>query len=269
MTNANTKPSPKGFLYEERDGIAFLTLNRPERLNSLTFSIYRELTDTFAQLEHRQEVRVVVLSGSGRGFCSGGDVQEIIGELFRYDVNGLLAFTRLTCELIRNIRRLKKPVLAALNGTVAGAGAVIALACDLRIASEQAKIAFLFTKVGLAGADMGAAYLLPKVIGLSKATELLYRGDFISAEEAAAIGLYNKVVKAESLETETLEWAHQLAAGPGLALAMTKDALNRELHMSLEQALDSEAVSQAICMLNPDFKEAYEAFIEKRTPRFR
>ena len=268
MTDSTQKPSPSSFLYQEDGGIAHITLNRPDRLNSLTFQVYRELTDLFSQLEHRKEARVVVITGSGRGFCSGGDVKDIIGELFNRDMAGLLEFTRLTCELIRNIRRLRKPVIASLNGTVAGAGAVIALACDLRIAAAEAKIAFLFTKVGLAGADMGAAFLLPKVIGLSKATELLYRGNFIGAEEARDIGLYNKVVSAEELEAETIKWAQELAAGPGFALAMTKEALNQEMHMSLEQALDAEAAAQAICMLNPDFKEAYEAFVEKRTPNF-
>jgi enoyl-CoA hydratase/carnithine racemase len=264
----SNKPNPQSFLYEERDGVALITLNRPDKLNSLTFEIYRELTDTFAGLKNRKAVRVVVISGSGRGFCSGGDVNDIIGELFARDMLGLLEFTRMTCELIKNIRTLLKPVIASLNGTVAGAGAVIALACDLRIASETAKIAFLFTKVGLAGADMGSAFLLPKVVGLSKATEMLYTGDFVSAQEAFNIGLYNKVVKPDELETATMEVANKLAAGPGFALGMTKDALNRELHMSLEQALEAEATAQAICMLNPDFKEAYQAFVEKRAPKF-
>jgi enoyl-CoA hydratase/carnithine racemase len=260
--------NPKSFLYEERDSIALITFNRPDRLNSLTFEVYRELTDTMAALENRKSVRVVVIRGHGRGFCSGGDVEDIIGELFSRDMSGLLDFTRMTCELIRNIRRLTKPVIASLNGTVAGAGAVIALACDLRIASEAAKIAFLFVKVGLAGADMGAAFLLPKIVGLSKATEMLYNGDFISAQEAAQIGLYNKVVSAEELESETMKWAERLAAGPAFGLAMTKTSLNRELNMSLEAALEAEADAQALCMLNPDFREAYDAFIEKRKPVF-
>lgn len=245
-----------------------ITLNRPDRLNSLTFEVYRELTDTLAALRSRDDVRVVVIAGRGRGFCSGGDVEEIIGELFSRDMNGLLEFTRMTCELIRNIRALNKPVIASLNGTVAGAGAVIALACDLRIAADTAKIAFLFVKVGLAGADMGAAFLLPKVVGLSKATEMLYTGDFVSAGEAANIGLYNKVVQVSELEAETMRWAEKLAAGPGFALGMTKAALNRELHMSLEMALEAESEAQAICMLNPDFREAYRAFTEKRAPEF-
>lgn len=260
--------NPTSFLYEERGDVAWITLNRPDRLNSLTFQVYRELTDTFAALEHRHQIRVVVITGSGRGFCSGGDVSDIIGELFARDITGLREFTRMTCELIRNIRVLKKPVIAALNGTVAGAGAVIALAADLRIAADTAKIAFLFVKVGLAGADMGAAFLLPRIIGLGRATELLYKGDFSTAAEAERIGLYNKVVTAAELEGEVEKWADQLAKGPGFALGMTKAALNRELSLSLEAALEAEADAQAICMLNPDFREAFEAFTEKRAPVF-
>ena len=260
--------NPASFLYEERGPIAVITLNRPDRLNSLTFEVYRELTGTLARLRSHNQVRVVVITGRGRGFCSGGDVEEIIGELFSRDMNGLLEFTRMTCDLIASIRALHKPVIASLNGTVAGAGSVIALACDLRIAANTAKIAFLFTKVGLAGADMGAAFLLPRVVGLSKATELLYGGDFISAAEAERIGLYNKVVEASELEAETARWAERLAEGPGFALGMTKTALNRELSLSLEAALEAEAETQAICMLNTDFREAFQAFKEKRAPEF-
>jgi enoyl-CoA hydratase/carnithine racemase len=259
---------PQSFLYDEQGPIATLTLNRPDRLNSLTFEVYRELIETLAALRSRDEIRVVVITGRGRGFCSGGDVEDIIGELFARDMSGLLEFTRMTCDLISRIRGLNKPVIASLNGTVAGAGAVIALACDLRIAADTAKIAFLFVKVGLAGADMGAAFLLPKVVGLSKATEMLYTGDFISAEEAAQIGLYNKVVAASELESETMRWAGKLAAGPAFALGMTKAALNREIDMSLALALEAEAEAQAICMLNSDFREAYQAFTEKRAPEF-
>ena len=268
MSTSSTRPTPKSFSYEEFGPVAIVTLDRPERLNSLTFEVYRELTDTFASLRRRDEVRVVVITGRGRGFCSGGDVEDIIGELFKRDISGLLEFTRMTCELIRNIRALNKPVIASLNGTVAGAGAVIALACDLRIAADSAKIAFLFVKVGLCGGDMGAAFLLPKVVGLSKATEMLYTGDFTSAEEAARIGLYNKVVPGSELKEETMRWAELLGAGPAFALGMTKAALNRELDMSLEMALEAESEAQAICMLNPDFREAYQAFTEKRPPMF-
>jgi enoyl-CoA hydratase/carnithine racemase len=259
---------PKSFLYDERGPVGLITLNRADRLNSLTFEVYRELTDTLFALRSRDCVRVVVITGRGRGFCSGGDVEEIIGELFNRDMGGLLEFTRMTCDLVRSIRNLNKPVIASLNGTVAGAGAVIALACDLRIAVDTAKIAFLFTKVGLAGADMGSAFLLPRVVGLSKATEMLFSGDFVGAAEAARIGLYNKVVAAEELEAETMRLAERLAQGPGFALAMTKAALNRELDMSLEMALEAESEAQAICMLHSDFCEAYQAFTEKRAPVF-
>jgi enoyl-CoA hydratase/carnithine racemase len=257
------------FLYEKSaNGVATITLNRPERLNALTFDVYRELTDTFAALRTETDVRVVVITGAGRAFCSGGDVHDIIGELFNRDIEGLLEFTRMTCELVRNIRVLHKPVIASLNGTTAGAGACIALASDIRIASEAAKIAFLFVKVGLSGADMGAAYLLPRAVGLAKATELLYTGDFISAQEAERIGLYNHVVPGNQLAETTRELAERLAQGPAFALAKTKELLDREANMSLEAALECEAQAQAICMQHPDYREAYEAFVGKRDPRF-
>lgn len=259
---------PKSFLYEISDGVAWITLNRPERLNALTFEVYRELTDAFAALRNEEEARVVVLTGAGRAFCSGGDVRDIIGELQGRDAEGLLEFTRMTCELVRNIRALRKPVIASLNGTTAGAGACIALASDLRIASEEARIAFLFVKVGLSGADMGAAHLLPRYVGLAKATELLYTGDFISAEEALRCGLYNRVVPAAELERETRSLAIRLASGPSFALAMTKEMLNRELGIDLDTALEWEAQAQAVCMQHPDYEEAYRAFTEKREPRF-
>jgi len=262
--------TPKSFLFETNaKGVVTITLNRPERLNALTFEVYRELTDTFAALRNETAVRAVVITGAGRAFCSGGDVHDIIGELFSRNMEGLLEFTRMTCELIRNIRALPKPVIASLNGTTAGAGACIALASDIRIANEEAKIAFLFVRVGLSGADMGAAYLLPRVVGLAKATELLYTGDFISAQEAERIGLYNRVVPGEQLAAATLELAERLAQGPAFALAKTKEMLNRELNMNLEAALECEAQAQAICMQHPDYREAYEAFVEKRKANFR
>lgn len=261
--------TPKTFLYEQTaSGVATITLNRPERLNALTFEVYRELTDTFAALRNETNVRVVVITGAGRAFCSGGDVHDIIGERFERDMEGLLEFTRMTCELVQNIRVLQKPVIASLNGTTAGAGACIALASDIRIASEEAKIAFLFVKVGLSGADMGAAYLLPRVVGLARATELLYTGDFISAAEAERMGLYNRVVTAENLTTTTRELAERLAMGPGFALAKTKEMLNRELDMNLTAALECEAQAQAVCMQHPDYRESYEAFVAKREPKF-
>ncbi len=262
--------TPTSFLLEKSaNGIVTITLNRPDRLNALTFEVYRELTDTFASLGHEKDVRAVVITGAGRGFCSGGDVHDIIGELFSRNMEGLLEFTRMTCDLIQNIRSLPQPVIASLNGTTAGAGACIALAADIRIASEEAKIAFLFVKVGLSGADMGAAYLLPRVVGLAKATELLYTGDFISAAQAEQIGLYNKVVSSDQLEQTTLEFAERLASGPAFAISKTKEMLNRELDMNLETALECEAQAQAICMQHPDYREAYEAFVEKRPARFK
>ena len=260
---------PKSFLYEVSEGVAWITLNRPERLNALTFEVYRELTEAFAALQDEQEVRAVVIRGAGRAFCSGGDVRDIIGELQGRDAEGLLEFTRMTCELVRNIRTLRKPVIASLNGTTAGAGACIALASDLRIASVDARIAFLFVKVGLSGADMGAAHLLPRLVGLSKATELLYTGDFITAEEAYRVGLYNRVVAPQELEAETRALAVRLARGPSFALAMTKEMLNREMDVAFDTALEWEAQAQAMCMQHTDYGEAYRAFVEKREPRFK
>lgn len=261
--------TPNSFLLDhDPSGILTITLNRPERLNALTFEVYRELTDTFAQLGKQRDVRVVVITGSGRAFCSGGDVHDIIGELFNRDIEGLLEFTQLTCKLVHNIRKAPQPIIASLNGTTAGAGACIALASDIRIASDAAKIAFLFVKVGLSGADMGAAYMLPRVVGLSKATELLYTGDFISATEAERIGLYNRVVSSDQLVNTTREFAERLARGPAFALAKTKEMLNREFDMTLDTALAAEAQAQALCMLHPDYREAYEAFVAKREAKF-
>jgi enoyl-CoA hydratase/carnithine racemase len=262
--------APKSFLYEVRaGGVAWITLNRPERLNALTFEVYRELTATFAALQSETDVRAVVITGAGRAFCSGGDVRDIIADLQSLDLQGHLEFTRLTCELIRQMRVLRKPVIACLNGTAAGAGAVIALAADVRIAAEEARIAFLFVRVGLSGADMGAAYLLPRYVGLAKATELLYTGDFISAVEAERIGLYNRVVPASALEAETRAFAERLARGPAFALGMSKEMLNREMHVDLDTALEWEAQAQSLCMQHPDFREAYEAINAKREPVFK
>lgn len=261
--------APKTFLYEQNEGIATITLNRPERLNAITFDVYHELTDFMAALRDETDVRVVVITGAGRAFCSGGDVIDIIGALQGRDAEGLLDFTRLTCELIHNMRALPKPIITSINGTTAGAGACIALASDIRIAADEAKIAFVFVKVGLAGTDMGATYLLPRIVGLAKATELLMTGEFISASEAERIGLYNRVVPRDQLETVTREFAEKLAHGPALGLAKTKEMLNREMHMNFESGLEAEAVAQALCMQTPDFKEAHAAFLEKRPAKFR
>lgn len=262
---------PVHFEYEldESTGVAIITLNRPDRLNALTFEIYDELRATFRALSIEPGVRVVIITGAGKAFCSGGDVHEIIGPLTSRDYRGLLDFTRMTCDLVLSIRACARPVVAALNGTVAGAGAVVAAACDVRLAAESAKIAFLFTRVGLSGADMGAAWLLPRIVGFGRATELLMTGDFISAAEALRIGLYNRVVADADLMSTAREFASKLARGPAFALEITKDALNREAAMDLPAALEAEAQIQASLMLYPDFREAYEAFRDKREARFR
>ncbi|MDX2089590.1 MAG: enoyl-CoA hydratase family protein [Kofleriaceae bacterium] len=262
--------TPKSFLYAVSDGVASITLNRPDRINALTFEVYRELRDTFRALSEEREVRVVVLSGEGpRGFCSGGDVRDIIGELFARDTAGLLEFTRLTGSLVHAIRTTRPPVIAALHGVVAGAGAVIATACDVRFAAPDARIAFLFPQVGLSGADMGAAYLLPRIVGLGRATEILLSGDFVPAEEAARIGLFNRVVSSGSVRDEALAFAHKLARGPAFAHAMTKRMLEYEGHVDFGTGIEAEAQAQAICMQHPDFREAYDAWVEKRAPRFK
>ncbi|HBU58092.1 MAG TPA: enoyl-CoA hydratase family protein [Gemmatimonadetes bacterium] len=261
---------PKSFEYvlDVATGVATITLNRPERLNALTFEAYDELRRAFRVLSDEEDARVVVITGAGRGFCSGGDVEDIIGRLFERDMRGLLEFTRMTCDLILAMRRCRKPVIGALNGTVAGAGAVIATACDIRIGAESAKIAYLFTRVGLSGADMGAAWMLPRIVGSGKASELLMTGDFMSAAEAHRAGLYNRVVPdGEALQAAT-ELAKKLARGPAFALEITKDALNREASMDLASALEAEAQIQAALMLHPDFRESYDAFVEKRDPHF-
>jgi len=260
--------SARSFRYEETGAVARITLDRPEALNALTFDVYRELTDSLRGLAARRQVRVVVLTGRGRAFCTGGDVKEIIGQLLKFDHARLAAFTRLTCDLIRAMRGLPQPIIASLNGTVAGAGAAIALAADFRVAADTARIAFLFVKVGLSGADMGTAHLLPRVVGLGRATEMLMTGEFVEAAEAQRIGLYHRVVSPERLETETAALAARLARGPAAGLAATKDALDREAHMSLEAALDHEAAVQADLMQGPDFHEGFAAFVAKRPPRF-
>ncbi len=257
------------FHYHEEQGVATIRLDRPERLNALTFDVYAELRDTFATLRGREDVRCVVVTGTGRAFCTGGDVKDIIGKLFDVSDAQLLAFMRMTCDLVENILALEKPVIASLNGTTCGAGAVIAAACDLRIATTTAKIAFLFTKVGLCGADMGAAWLLPRIVGLGRATELLMTGDFVSAEQALAMGLYNRVVPEADLERETRVWSRKLADGPSMGLAMTKRMLHAEASMDPWSALQAEGWIQAECMKHPDYREAYDAFVEKRAPDFR
>jgi enoyl-CoA hydratase/carnithine racemase len=250
------------------DGVALLTLERPDTLNSLTFALYEQLERLFADLETDERVKAVILTGSGRGFCSGGNVEEIIKPLLESDVAGTLRFTRMTGAVVRNMRRLSKPIIAAVNGIAAGAGAVLALACDLRVLSEAATFAFLFTKVGLTGADMGAAHLLPRVVGSGRAAELLMLGDRIDAQECLRIGLANRIVAPDRLLPEASELARRLARGPALALAMTKRLLVNEGGMDLESALEQEAQAQALLLRAHDHRAFYEAWREKREPRF-
>lgn len=262
--------NPKSFRYahDTDTGVATITLDRPQRLNALTFEVYHELRETFDALSTEAGVRAIVLTGSGRAFSSGGDVEDIIGALHGRDFKGLLDFTRITGALIHSIRKCRRPVVGALNGTVAGAGAVIAAACDIRVAAESAKIAFLFTKVGLSGADMGASWLLPRIVGHGLASELLMTGDFIDAKEAHRIGLYNRVVADADCLDEATALAEKLAKGPSFGLEISKESLDREWSMDLETALAWETQVQAGLMLDPNFHESYVAFTEKRPPRF-
>jgi enoyl-CoA hydratase/carnithine racemase len=251
------------------DGVATVVFDRPDKLNALTFDVYADLRDLLGELEHRDDVRVLVITGTGRGFCSGGDVDEIIGALQESGSKDLLEFTRLTGAVVEGMRRLPMPVIAAVNGVAAGAGAVIALAADLRILAESASFGFLFTKVGLAGADMGSAYLLPRVVGLGRATELLLLGDSVDAERALAIGLASRVVADSDLAETTATLARELAAGPALAYAATKVLIGRELDMDLGSAIELEAFTQALLMTTEDHAEFYRAFTGKRSPQWR
>ena len=260
--------NPRSFRFEQAGPVATLRLDRPQAMNALTFDVYRELTDTFRALADRADVRAVVLTGTGRAFCTGGDVRQIIGALLGRDEKALLEFTTLTCDLIRAMRALPRPIVASLNGTVAGAGAALALASDFRVAADTARIAFLFVKVGLAGADMGAAYLLPRMVGLGRATELLMTGDFIDADEALRIGLYNRVVPPDELPAATAALVERLVRGPAAGLAATKAALESEMNTDLESALRAEARIQAELMRGPDFQEGFAAFQQRRRPRF-
>lgn len=256
------------FLYEVNENVATITFNRPKVLNALTYEVYAQFRDLMAELQRDDEVKVVILTGSGRAFCSGGDVHDIIGDLLEKDVKAHLDFTRMTGETVFNMRRLEKPIIAALNGMTAGAGAVIALASDLRIASEAASFRFLFTNVGLTGADMGAAYLLPRVVGMGRATEILLFGEKIAAADAERMGLVNRVVPHDELLPAAQEWAARLASGPTMAIGMTKRMLTNEWHMDLASALEAEAQAQALMLMGEDHRIFYEAFREKVEPEF-
>ena len=256
------------FIFDNHDGIATIRLNDPQRLNALTFQTYADLENLFAEMARDTSVKVVVLTGTGKGFCSGGRVDEIIGPLLKMTGDELFKFTRMTCNVVKNMRQLKKPIIAAVNGIAAGAGAMLMLASDLRIFSEQAQAAFLFVKVGLSGADMGALYLLPRIVGLGKATELIFFGDTIDADEALRIGLANRVIAGDTLMDEAYKWANRLKDGPLYALGVTKELLEYEGSVSLETALEMEATAQARCMQTPDFIEGYNAFVDERPRRF-
>lgn len=258
----------ENFRFDVADGVATITFDRPDKLNALTFEIYADLRDLLAWLPKRSDVRVLVITGEGRGFCSGGDVHAIIGELLKSERDRLLEFTRMTGAVVRNMRECPLPIIASINGIAAGAGSVIALAADFRVVARSASFAFLFTKVGLAGADMGSAYLLPRMIGLARATELLMLGETITAATAEALGLVYRVVEDRDLAQVTNELARTLADGPARAYADTKLLLTRELDMSLADALELEAVTQAELMTTEDHAEFYAAFNEGRKPNW-
>ena len=250
----------------DEHGIATVTFTRPDKLNALTFESYADLRDLLAELPTRDDVKVLVITGTGRGFCSGGDVNEIIGALLKMDTRSLLDFTRMTGQVVQRMRELPIPIIAAVNGIAAGAGSVIALAADLRVLARSASYAFLFTKVGLAGADMGSAYLLPRLVGLGRATELLLLGERVDSETAERIGLANRVVSDDDLEDAAGELSRLLASGPTFAYGATKVLLTRELDMDLGGSLELEAMTQALLMTAEDHKEFYAAFKEGRKP---
>lgn len=263
-------PKPETFALALERGVATITLDREKRLNALTFEVYQELAETFESLDRFDEVRAIVITGRGRGFCSGGDQDDIIKHLLGRDTPALLAFTRATGRLIEAMRACKRPIIAAVNGTAVGAGAVIACASDLRIAAANAKFGFIFPQVGLCGADMGITYLLPRLVGLTHASELLFFGESILAPRALEIGLVNRVVPdAAACVALAQEWAARLAAGPAFAHAMTKQMIESEHTMALGEAIEAEAQAQALCMQHPDFGEAHAAFKDKRPAKFR
>jgi enoyl-CoA hydratase/carnithine racemase len=259
---------PSHFRWAVEDKVGLVTLDRPDRKNPLTFESYAELRDTFRSLREAEDVEAVVIEGSGGNFCSGGDVHEIIGPLVAMDMKGLLRFTRMTGDLILAIRKCQKPVIAAIDGICVGAGAAIAMASDLRLGTSRAKVAFLFTRVGLAGCDMGACAMLPRIIGQGRAAELLFTGRNMSGEEAERWGFFNRLASPETLEKEAVDWARSLASGPTFAHMMTKTQLDQEWAMSLEAAIEAEAQAQALCMQTGDFERAYRAFVAKEKPRF-
>ena len=260
--------APAHFLWRFEGGVATITLNRPERKNPLTFESYAELRDTFRALVSARAVKAVVIAGAGGNFSSGGDVHDIIAPLTRMAIPALLNFTRMTGDLVKAMRACPQPIVAAVDGICAGAGAIVAMASDLRLATPAARTAFLFSKVGLAGCDMGACAMLPRIIGQGRAAELLFTGRFMTAEEGERWGFYNRIVPTDSLREEANALARDLARGPNFAHGITKTQLNQEWNVSLETAIEMEAQAQALCMATSDFRRAYEAFAAKRTPVF-
>lgn len=263
---------PKSFGWQVEGKVATITLTRPERKNPLTFESYAELRDTFRQLDFATDVKVVVITGQGENFCSGGDVHDIIGPLVKMRaeqrMDELLAFTRMTGDLVKAMRHCPQPIIAAIDGACVGAGAILAMASDLRVGTARSKVAFLFTRVGLSGADMGACALLPRIIGQGRASELLYTGRTMSGEEAERWGFYNQLSQPEELLASAHALAHALANGPTFAHAMTKKALHQEWNMGVDEAIEAEAQAQAICMQTEDFVRAYNSFVAKEKPRF-
>jgi enoyl-CoA hydratase/carnithine racemase len=264
--------APEHFLWEIRNKVAIVTLNRPEKKNPLTFESYRELTDTFVALQRTREIGAVVITGAGGNFSSGGDVHDIIGRLVDMknagDDGGLMRFTEMTGELVKAMRACPQPIVAAVDGVCVGAGAILAMASDIRVGTPRSKVAFLFVRVGLSGADMGACAILPRIIGFGRAAELLFTGRTMEGDEAERVGFYTRVTSPEKLREEALEIARSLAEGPNVAHAVTKKCLHDEWSMEINQALDNEARMQAECMKSNDFERAYRAFVEKRAPRF-
>lgn len=265
---------PRTFGWQIKDKVATITLNRPERKNPLTFDSYAELLETFRSLNssHSKEASAIIITGAGENFCSGGDVHEIIGPLVemraRGETNRLLNFTRMTGDLVKAMRACPQPIIAAIDGICAGAGAILAMASDLRFGTPRSKVGFLFVRVGLSGADMGACALLPRIIGQGRASELLYTGRFMLADEAERWGFYNRMVPPETLHEEALKMAREIAQGPTIAHAATKRSLHQEWEMSIDEAIDYEAEAQARCMETSDFERAYQAFVKKQTPIF-
>lgn len=260
---------PQHFLWEQRGAVGLITLNRPERKNPLTFESYAELRDLFRTLSYVDEVRAIVLQGAGGNFCSGGDVHEIIGPLTKMSMPDLLAFTRMTGDLVKAMRACPQPIIAALDGVCAGAGAIMAMASDLRVGTARSKTAFLFTRVGLAGCDMGACAILPRIVGQGRASDLLYSGRSLGGEEGYQWGFLNRLLEPEVLLENALNWAGEIASGPGFGHAMTKKMLHQEWAMGVDEAIESEAQAQAICMMTQDFHRAYHAFVAKQRPEFK